>query len=116
MFELANFLELESQTQYRPSLVHVENKVILVVVDIQGSVTKNQRNFRVKVVASASKHLPRKMRATTAEIKFAGAGYNLNPKIALIFGYRVLDVDYDKNNFVYDMNQRGPILGLGFRF
>jgi len=47
---------------------------------------------------------------------FAGAGYNLNPKIALIFGYRVLDVDYDKNNFVYDMNQRGPILGLGFKF
>ena len=47
---------------------------------------------------------------------FAGAGYNLNPKIALIFGYRVLDVDYDKNNFVFDMNQRGPILGLGFRF
>ena len=47
---------------------------------------------------------------------FAGAGYNLNPKIALIFGYRVLDVDYDKNNFVFDMNQRGPILGLGFKF
>lgn len=47
---------------------------------------------------------------------FGGAGYNLNPKIALIFGYRVLDVDYDKNNFVYDMNQRGPIVGLGFRF
>ena len=47
---------------------------------------------------------------------FGGAGYNLNPKIALIFGYRVLDVDYDKNNFVFDMNQRGPILGLGFRF
>ena len=47
---------------------------------------------------------------------FAGAGYNVTPKIALIGGYRVLDVDYDKNNFVYDMNQRGPILGLGFRF
>ena len=47
---------------------------------------------------------------------FAGAGYSLNPKIALIFGYRVLDVDYDKNNFVYDMNQRGPIVGLGFKF
>ena len=47
---------------------------------------------------------------------FGGAGYNLNPKIALIFGYRVLDVDYDKNNFVYDMNQRGPIVGLGFKF
>jgi len=47
---------------------------------------------------------------------FAGGGYNLNPKIALIFGYRVLDVDYDKNNFIYDMNQRGPILGVGFKF
>jgi len=47
---------------------------------------------------------------------FAGGGYNINPKIALIFGYRVLDVDYDKNNFIYDMNQRGPILGVGFKF
>ena len=47
---------------------------------------------------------------------FAGGGYNINPKIALIFGYRVLDVDYNENNFVYDMNQRGPIVGLGFRF
>jgi opacity protein-like surface antigen len=47
---------------------------------------------------------------------FAGGGYNVNPKIALIVGYRVLDVDYDKNNFVFDMNQRGPIMGLGFRF
>jgi len=47
---------------------------------------------------------------------FGGAGYNVNPKIALIFGYRVLDVNYAKNNFVYDMNQRGPIMGLGFKF
>jgi hypothetical protein len=47
---------------------------------------------------------------------FAGGGYNINPKVALILGYRVLDVDYNKNNFVYDMNQRGPIMGLGFKF
>ena len=47
---------------------------------------------------------------------FGGGGYNLNPKIALIFGYRALDVDYDKNNFVFDMNQRGPIVGIGFKF
>jgi hypothetical protein len=47
---------------------------------------------------------------------FGGGGYNLNPKIALIFGYRVLDVDYDRNNFIFDMNQRGPIVGVGFRF
>jgi hypothetical protein len=47
---------------------------------------------------------------------FGGGGYNINPKIALLFGYRVLDVDYDKNNFIFDMNQRGPIVGIGFRF
>jgi len=47
---------------------------------------------------------------------FGGAGYGINEKVALIFGYRVLDVNYNKNNFVYDMNQRGPIVGLGFKF
>jgi opacity protein-like surface antigen len=47
---------------------------------------------------------------------FGGLGYNVKPNIALIGGYRVLDVDYDKNNFLYDMNQRGPIMGLGFKF
>jgi len=47
---------------------------------------------------------------------FGGGGYNVKPNIALIFGYRVLDVDYNKNNFVYDMNQRAPIMGLGFKF
>lgn len=47
---------------------------------------------------------------------FGGAGYNVTPKIALIGGYRVLDVNYAKNNFVYNTNQRGPILGLGFKF
>jgi hypothetical protein len=47
---------------------------------------------------------------------FGGFGYEVTPKIALIGGYRVLDVNYAKNNFVYDMNQRGPIMGLGFRF
>jgi hypothetical protein len=47
---------------------------------------------------------------------FGGAGYNVTPKIALLGGYRVLDVNYAKNNFVYNMNQRGPIFGLGFQF
>lgn len=47
---------------------------------------------------------------------FGGAGYNVTPRIPLIFGYRVLDVDYDRDNFVYDINQRGPIVGMGFKF
>jgi hypothetical protein len=47
---------------------------------------------------------------------YGGGGYSLNKSIALLFGYRVLDVNYDKNNFIYDMNQRGPIMGVGFKF
>ena len=47
---------------------------------------------------------------------FGGLGYNLNKKMALVFGYRDLDVNYDKNNFLYDMSQRGPIVGMGFKF
>src|SRR4030095_16472041 len=47
---------------------------------------------------------------------FGGLGYSITEKIALVGGYRALDVNYDKNNFLYDTNQRGPIVGLGFRF
>ena len=47
---------------------------------------------------------------------FGGLGYNLNQKVALVFGYRDLNVNYDKDNFVYDMSQRGPIMGVGFKF
>ena len=47
---------------------------------------------------------------------FGGLGYSITEKIALVGGYRALDVNYDRNNFLYDTNQRGPIVGLGFRF
>lgn len=47
---------------------------------------------------------------------FGGLGYNIKPNIALVGGYRVLDVDYNKDNFIYDINQRGPIMGIAFRF
>jgi hypothetical protein len=47
---------------------------------------------------------------------FGGLGYSITENIALVGGYRALDVNYDKNNFLYDTNQRGPIVGLGFRF
>ena len=47
---------------------------------------------------------------------FSGLGYNVNKKIALVGGYRALDVNYDKNNFLYDTNQRGLIMGIGFKF
>lgn len=47
---------------------------------------------------------------------FGGVGYNINKRIALILGYRDLDVNYDKNSFLYDMSQRGPLVGVGFKF
>jgi hypothetical protein len=47
---------------------------------------------------------------------FGGLGYDINKTIALVGGYRALDVNYDKNNFLYDTNQRGPIVGIGFKF
>jgi outer membrane receptor protein involved in Fe transport len=47
---------------------------------------------------------------------FGGLGYQVTDKIPVIFGYRVLDVDYNRDNFVYDTNQRGPIVGVGFKF
>ena len=47
---------------------------------------------------------------------FGGGGYNIKPKVALIFGYRLLHVNYDKNNFVYDVTERGPVIGIGFKF
>ncbi len=47
---------------------------------------------------------------------FGAGGYNVNDRIAVIFGYRLLNVNYSKNNFIYDITQRGPIVGLDFRF
>src|SRR6476620_2242980 len=68
----ATCLEPESHAQDGSSLVHVVDKIILVVVDIQNSVTKYQSDLRIKVVACTAEYLPRKLRTTAAEIKFAG--------------------------------------------
>lgn len=45
-----------------------------------------------------------------------GINYDLSKTFAAKFGYRYLDVDYDKNGFVYDMANSGLYLGLGIRF
>jgi hypothetical protein len=46
----------------------------------------------------------------------AAAGYQWNDRFSLVAGYRALGVDYDKDGFVYDVVQHGPILGAVFRF
>ncbi|MGE0153052.1 MAG: DUF481 domain-containing protein [Reyranellaceae bacterium] len=46
----------------------------------------------------------------------AGLGYQFNEHISAVAGYRALGVDYRDNGFVFDVVQRGPILGLAVRF
>lgn len=47
---------------------------------------------------------------------FGGVGVNLGKRIALIGGYRDLNVNYNKDGFLFDMSLHGPILGFGIKF
>ena len=46
----------------------------------------------------------------------ANFGYQFGDHTSAILGYRYLDVDYDDDDFLYDITQDGPILGLVWRF
>ncbi len=53
--------------------------------------------------------------------KFTGqllgaVGFQISNHVALLGGYRYLKINYDKDNFLFDMGLSGPILGAGFRF
>jgi len=41
---------------------------------------------------------------------------NVSQNVALIGGYRDLNVNYNKDGFLFDMSLHGPVLGLGFKF
>ena len=43
-------------------------------------------------------------------------GYQWTKGFATTLGYRYLDVDYEHGDFLYDVAQQGPVLGLSFRF
>jgi hypothetical protein len=43
-------------------------------------------------------------------------GYQWTKGFATTLGYRYLDVDYEHGDFLYDVAQQGPVLGLLFRF
>ena len=46
----------------------------------------------------------------------AAAGYQFNDKFSAVLGYRASGVDYEKDGFVYDTVQQGPIIGAVWRF
>jgi hypothetical protein len=43
-------------------------------------------------------------------------GYQWTRGFSTTVGYRYLDVDYEKDDFLYDVAQDGPMLGLSWRF
>lgn len=48
---------------------------------------------------------------------YGGAGYRVTPKIALIGGYRYLQVDYDDSDgFLFDTKMNGFVFGAKFNF
>jgi hypothetical protein len=47
---------------------------------------------------------------------FGGGGYQFNQTFSIIGGYRDLSVDYDKDDFLFDMSLHGPLVGVGIRF
>ena len=46
----------------------------------------------------------------------ATLGYRINGTFSALAGYRGLGVDYEKNDFAYDVVQHGPIIGLSLHF
>ncbi|WP_390624994.1 hypothetical protein [Pseudorhizobium xiangyangii] len=45
-----------------------------------------------------------------------GLGYKFNDTVSAIAGYRALGVDYSQDGFIFDVVQKGPILGMAIRF
>jgi hypothetical protein len=46
----------------------------------------------------------------------AGARYEVSDLWGVSFGWRHLQVDYDKDGIVFDVTQTGPVIGATFRF
>jgi opacity protein-like surface antigen len=47
---------------------------------------------------------------------YGGIGYNFNKTIAGYVGYRYLSMNHQDGNFQFNINQQGPLIGVGFRF
>ena len=45
---------------------------------------------------------------------FGGVGIRVGDRISLLGGYRYLHVNYDRDNFLFDMSLAGPIFGVSF--
>jgi hypothetical protein len=41
---------------------------------------------------------------------------DIHKRYALVLGYRYLNVDYDKDHFLFDTALKGPVFGFTFKF
>jgi len=44
------------------------------------------------------------------------AGLDIRERYALVFGYRYLNVNYDKDNVLFDTALKGPLFGFTIKF
>jgi hypothetical protein len=59
----------------------------------------------------------RGQRATDFTYQIVGnAGLDIHERYALVFGYRYLNVNYDKNDFLFDTAMKGPLFGFTIKF
>ena len=57
------------------------------------------------------------MAVPTSHIKLSvAAGADIGKRYALVFGYRYLNVDYNKDRFLFDTGMGGPVFGFAFKF
>jgi len=47
---------------------------------------------------------------------YGGLGYNFDQTVAAYVGYRYLSMSHQNGNFQLDLNEQGPLLGVGIRF
>ena len=109
------YWHVKSELQFQPGL--------LPGIDVQGS-----RGWVDGIIGLRGKvYLPRNWWVTgygdlggggsnfTYQI-LGAAGVDIHKHYALLFGYRYLNVDYDKDRFLFDTAMKGPLFGFAFKF
>jgi len=46
---------------------------------------------------------------------YIGAGYDYSDSMSFSVGYRHQEVDYENDDFLYDVEMSGPTVGLNYR-
>lgn len=108
----------------------IDNKVKLTDGILQGGKRSHQETFFDPIIGGAVQVdlAPKWTLLGSASIGGFGAAadfewgfttvvdYQVGENWGAVAGFRFLSVDYDRNGFVYDVNQYGPLVGVYFNF